>query len=120
MYLGDIMARMNKAQLNVSVSEEVKLKTEEYGTSDSYGSASNFVENAIMYYVGAIERERELKYEECKKELERLKKENTQQSSTILKLLNKHQELVDEVNEIEQQAHSVTSKILKLESTSPR
>lgn len=109
------MAKMNKAQLNVSVSEEAKTKADEFGASEAYGSTSNFVETAIWYYIGAIERERELKYEECKKELERLRKENVQQSSTILKLLNNHQDLVDEVNEIEQHARSVTSKSLRID-----
>lgn len=115
------MAKMNKAQLNVSVSEEAKLKTEEYGASGSYGSASNFVENALFYYIGALNREKEIKLETyareleakleasteeldvCKKDMARLQKVNELHTATILKLLTKYPELVGEVNELERQ-----------------
>jgi hypothetical protein len=93
------MAKMNKEQLNVSVSKEAKTIADTYGASDPYSSTSNFVESAIWYLAGARERERELKYEECKKELERVKAKYESVSSTLLRLLTEHKELVPEANE---------------------
>jgi len=100
---GYTMARMNKAQLNISVSEEAKRKSEEYGATIAYSSTSNFVETAIWYYIGSIEREQELQYEACLKEIERLQKENERNAAVLLKLLSKHPELVTDANDMQKQ-----------------
>ena len=109
------MAKMNKVQLNTTVSEEAKRKADTYGGSPTYGSTSNFVETAIWYYIGAIEREKEMKFEECKNELERMRQENEHRASIILKLLSKYPDLTKDVNVMEQQNHSITSRMIKLD-----
>ncbi len=93
------MAKMNKEQLNVSVSKEAKTIADTYGASDTFSSTSNFVESAIWYLAGARDREQELKYEECKKELERVNKKYEQASSTLLRLLTEHKELLPDSNQ---------------------
>jgi len=97
--LSDRMAKMNKVQLNVTVSEDAKQKAEQYGSSGGYGSTSNFVESAIWYYIGSLNRENEFKLEECKKELIKAKEEAERNSSILLKILMKHPELISETNE---------------------
>jgi len=92
------MAKMNKEQLNVSVSYEAKQIADAYGKSIKFGSTSNYVESAIMYLAGALDKEQELKYEECKKELEKVKAKYEQASSTLLKLLTEHKEYIPEAN----------------------
>jgi len=87
-----------REKMGITVSKKVKLQAEEYGNTSDYASTSSFVENAISYYAGALNKEYELKYDECKKELDRLRKENERHSSTLLKLLTNHPELINEVN----------------------
>ena len=87
-----------REKMGITVSKKVKQQAEEYSNTSEYASTSNFVENAISYYIGALNKENELKYEECKKELERLRKENERHSSALLKLLTNHPELINEVN----------------------
>lgn len=109
------MAKMNKVQLNTTVSDEAKRKAEEYGASAAYSSTSNFVETAIWYFIGAIEREKEMNYEECKKEVDRLRQENERNAAVLLKLLSMYPELVTEANEIQKQNHSITRTKIKLD-----
>jgi leucyl-tRNA synthetase len=118
---------MNKVQLNTTVSVWAKQKADEYGASDGFSSTSNFVESAIIYYMGAIERENELKYDEykkelqtkyedcnkelqtkyedCNKELQRLRDEYNKQSTMLIKLLSNHNDLIEEVNNLEKSTH---------------
>lgn len=98
---GDVMAKMNKDRLNVTLSSEAKQRAEELGATREFGSASNFVESAIWYYLGAREKNSELKYEACQKEMEKLKEDCERNRDTLLKLLSKHNELITEANELE-------------------
>ncbi len=92
------MAKMNKEQLNVTVSSDTKKKVDLYGKSDKYSSSSNFVESAILHYIGALDRNTELELEQCKKEYNKLKDECERNSSILLKILTKHPDLVHEAN----------------------
>ena len=93
------MTKMNKVQLNVSVSYEAKQIADTYGAGNEFANTSNFVESAIMYLAGARDREQELKHEECKKELEKVKAKYEQATSTLLKLLTEHKEFIPDANE---------------------
>jgi len=92
------MAKMNKEQLNVSVSTNTKMIAEEYGSSNEFSSISNFVESAILYYKGALDRDIEAELIECRKELQKVIKEAGHDRDILLKLLTEHKELTAEVN----------------------
>ena len=94
---GDVMATMNKERLNVTLSFEAKQRAEELGATKEFGSASNFVESAIWYYLGAREKNNELAYQECLKELEKIKEESGRDRDTLLKLLSRHPELISDI-----------------------
>lgn len=95
---GDCMAKMNKEPLNVTVSKYVKTRAEEYGASGKFGSASNFAESAMLYFIGAQEARLELELEKCRKELQEIKEEAEHSRAILLKILTKHPELIAEVN----------------------
>jgi len=99
--LGDVMATMNKERLNLALSSEAKQRAVELGATREFGSASNFVESAIWYYLGAREKNNELAYERCRKELEKVKEAHERDRNTLLIILSHHQELLDEVNNTE-------------------
>lgn len=96
------MGKMNKEQLNVSVSLNTKQIAEEYGLSNKFSSTSNFVESAILYYKGALDRDSENELLKCKKELERVKEEHERDRNTLLIILSNHKELLDEVNNVKE------------------
>lgn len=96
---GDVMAKMNKEPMNVTLSSEAKRWVVERGASGEFGSASNVVESAIWYLRGAREKADELKYEACKQEMEKLKEECERNRSVLLKLLTKHPEFINEAND---------------------
>jgi hypothetical protein len=113
--------KANKESLHITLSKSTKRKAEEYGNSEEYGSASNFAESSFLYYMGALNKEREIELETrikeleaerkasnkeldlCKIEIERLRKANERHTAMILKLLNKYPELVNDMNELERQ-----------------
>ncbi|MEN6290951.1 MAG: hypothetical protein ABFD07_02900 [Methanobacterium sp.] len=107
--------KRKRAKIGTTISPDIKSKAEEYGNGPGYSGLSNFIEIALTYYMGALDRENEIKFEECKKELERLRTENERNSSIILKLLTRYPELIQEVNELQKQNHSITSTKIRLD-----
>ena len=95
---GDCMAKMNKEPLNVTVSRDAKTRAVEYGASGEFGNASNFVESALWYFIGAREARTELELEKCRKELQEIKEEAEHSREILLKILTKHPKLIEEVN----------------------
>ena len=92
--------KQNKVKINATVSKKTKTKAEEYAVSDDYGSFSNFVETAMIYYMGALEKEQEIKLKEAEEQLKKNQNEEKDIVTVILKLISNHPELLDEYNEL--------------------
>jgi len=99
--------KQNKVKFSATVSARIKNKAVEYGETPEYGSLSNFVETAMNYYLGAIEKEDSLRIQSLEEELraaeaeiERINMERGNASAVLLKLLKKHPELIDDVNKL--------------------
>lgn len=99
--------KQNKVKFSATVSARIKKKAVEYGDTPDYGSLSNFVESAMNYYLGAIEKEDAMRIQSledalqnAEDEIEKLKMERGNASAALLKLLKKHPELIDDVNKL--------------------
>ena len=92
--------KQNKVKINATVSKKTKTKAEEYAASEDYGSFSNFVETAMIYYMGALEKEQEIKLKEAEEQLKKNQKEEKDIVTVILKLISNHPELLNEYNEL--------------------
>lgn len=106
--MGEI--KRNKVKMTVTVSKRVKDKVSEYGEDN----ISNFVENSIMYYLGALEKEKELKLKEARDELKQKSEAENELIKTILQLVSNHPELLDEYNEMRRKAPSDHEYIKKV------
>jgi len=99
--------KQNKVKFSATVSARIKKKAVEYGNTPDYGSLSNFVESAMNYYLGAIEKEDDMRIQSLEEdlraaeaEIERINVERGNASVVLLKLLKTHPELIDDVNKL--------------------
>lgn len=102
--------KQNKEKLNASVSYWIKKKALEYGESEEYGSLSNFVEIALAYYLGSLNKEMELKQKAADDQAKQKSIEDKNAATLLMKLLLKHPELIQELNESEPKNETSSGK----------
>ena len=90
------MIKRNKVKINATVSKRVRDSAIELADENF----SNFVENAIVYYIGALDKEKEMKLKEAEEQLRAKEVEERDLISIILKLVSNHPELLNEYNEL--------------------
>lgn len=102
--------KQNKAKINATVSKWVKDKAEKYAESDEYGSFSNFIETAMTFYMGSLEKERELIERNNEELIKEKQKECQETTSLLIKLLTLHPELLQEIKETDEGHELLKSK----------
>ena len=91
----DMPIKRNKVKINLTISSRLRDKAE----SLSDGNLSNFAENAISYYIGALDKEKELKIKAAEETLKAKQDKDKDASAMLLKLLTAHPELLKEITE---------------------
>jgi len=104
------MAKQNKVKINATVSKRVRDRVFEL----SEDNVSNFVENAIVYYIGALDKEREIKLKEAEEQLKVKETEEKDLVSIILRLVSNHPELLTEYNELRKKQPSNLDSVKKI------
>ncbi len=113
-----------RGKLGTTAAQDVIDRATEYGKSPGYAGLSNFVENALSYYMGAIEQTelQALKEEnealkkqldECKK----IKEEYDLQTADIFKLITKYPKLAVEFNKVKQERYDLSEYTRKVDFT---
>lgn len=109
-----VVRKQNKVKINATVSKWTKTKSEEYAATEDYSSFSNFVETALNYYMGAIEKERDLKLKEAEDLLMSRQQEGKELVTVILQLISNHPELLPEYNDLRKKQPSSCDNIKKV------
>lgn len=118
-------SRQNKVKINASVARKTNEEYDKLGNAtDSegrpvYGGKSNVIETALNFYLGSLEKEKEIKIKELERELKRandelsyvkagydekirlLEAEQKKNKDLLFRLLIKHPELANEIKEVQ-------------------
>ena len=82
--------KQNKVKINATINYTIYNKAVAYA-GDNF---SNFVEICIAYYVGALDKEKELKQKEAEESVKSKKAEDQDLASALLKLAAENQEFL--------------------------
>lgn len=87
--------KQNKVKINATISP--RLRDKALALSD--GNLSNFVGEAIAYYAGSLEKERELKQKEADEAAISKQSSEKDYAALLLRLVTAHPELLQEITE---------------------
>ena len=105
--------KQNKVKINATVSGWVdkKAKTHLEDRDEKgnllFGNYSNFVESAMIYFLSALDTEKNIKQQSTEDKVKRMHDEDKHMASLVLKLLTNHPELINEI--VDHQANGCTT-----------
>lgn len=86
--------KQTKVKINATINRTIYNKAVAYAGENF----SNFVETCIAYYIGALDKEKELKQKEAEEAVKLKQAEDIDLAATLIKLLKNHPELLSEVS----------------------
>jgi len=96
--------KQNKVKLNATVSGWVDRKAKDHLNDVDekgnllFGNYSNFVESAMIYFISALDTEERIKQKSEDEKVKRIKDEDKNAASLLLKLITNHPELINEIS----------------------